>query len=199
MDTNSDSEADRIIVERFSPFRADSDWHPDVHRGLSRLRDRRGTANGRKRGWAFAAAGLVAASVPILAFPGTRAIAQRCVSACVREAAVVRQLLLGNASPSAPSSRYVPGDLKMAPDFTLADAAGQSVELSESRGKVVLLNFWASRCTPCEQQIPWFVEFQREKEGRGFMVLGVSMDQGVCDQPEEWRQRTGLAESPRAG
>src|ERR1700680_3462573 len=94
MDTNDESEVDRMIVERFSPLRADSDWHPDVQRGLSRLRDRRATANGRKRRWSFIAAGLVAASVPIMAFPFTRAIAQRCVSACVQETAVVRQLLL---------------------------------------------------------------------------------------------------------
>jgi peroxiredoxin len=66
----------------------------------------------------------------------------------------------------------------MAPDFTLIDASGQSIKLSESRGKVVLLNFWATWCAPCEQEIPWFVEFQRANEGRGFTVLGVSMDEG---------------------
>jgi hypothetical protein len=104
MDTNDESEVDRMIVERFSPLRADSDWHPDVQRRLSLLRDRRATANRGKRGWAFVAGGLVAASVPIMAYPGTRAIAQRCVSACVQEPAVVRHLLLGT---SAASSTYV--------------------------------------------------------------------------------------------
>ena len=179
MNTNDDSEVDRMIAERFSPLRADSTWHPDVQRGLSLLRDRRATANGRKRGWALVAAGLVAASVPIMAFPVTRAIAQRCVSACIQETAVVRQLLLGNTRTSAPSTAYVsPSDRKMAPDFTLADAAGRSVKLSESRGKVVLLNSWATECTACDRQIPWFVEFQRANEGRGFKALGVSMDVG---------------------
>lgn len=193
MDTNDESEVDRMIVERFSPLRADSDWHPDVQRGLSLLRDRRATANGRKRGWAFVAAGLVAASVPIMAFPVTRAIAQRCVSACVQETAVVRQLLLGNTRTAAPSSTYVsPSDRKMAPDFILADAAGHSVKLSESRGKVVLLNFWATWCAPCEQEIPWFVEFQRSNEGRGFTVMGVSMDQGGWASVKPYISRKGV-------
>ena len=191
MDINDESEVDRMIVERFSPLHADSDWHPDVQRGLSLLRDRRAPANGRKRGWAFIAAGLVVASVPIMAFPVTRAIAQRYVSACVQETAVVRQLLLRNTRTSAPSSTYVsPSDRKMAPDFTLANAAGQSVKLSESRGKVVLLNFWATWC--CEQEIPWFVEFQRANEGRGFTVLGVSMDQGGWASVKPYISRKGV-------
>jgi peroxiredoxin len=80
----------------------------------------------------------------------------------------------------------------MAPDFTLADAAGQSVRLSESRGKVVLLNFWATGCAPCDQQIPWFVEFQRADESRGFRVLGVSMDQSGWASVEPYISRKGV-------
>jgi cytochrome c biogenesis protein CcmG/thiol:disulfide interchange protein DsbE len=177
MERNEENEVDRMIVERFSSFRPSNDWNPDTQRGLSLLRDRR-AAKGRKRNWWIAAAGSLALSVPLVAFPVTRALAARCVSACVQETAVVRQLLLGNLRGSTPSSAFVSSDnRKMAPDFTLSDASGKPVTLSEFRGKVVLLNFWATWCSPCQKEIPWFVEFQRANESRGFTVLGVSMDE----------------------
>jgi cytochrome c biogenesis protein CcmG/thiol:disulfide interchange protein DsbE len=56
------------------------------------------------------------------------------------------------------------------------------VQLSDYKGKVVLLNFWATWCTPCRLEIPWFVEFERKYKDRGFAVLGVSMDEGGWDE-----------------
>ena len=56
-------------------------------------------------------------------------------------------------------------------------AAGEPVQLSAYRGKVVLLNFWATWCDPCQREIPWFVEFQRTFEPQGFAVIGVSLDE----------------------
>ena len=67
-------------------------------------------------------------------------------------------------------------DRKPAPDFTLKDADGRAVRLSDYRGKVVLLDFFATWCGPCRIEIPWFREFERTKKDRGFSVLGVSMD-----------------------
>ena len=64
----------------------------------------------------------------------------------------------------------------LAPDFTLRNADGQRVRLSDFRGKVVLLNFWATWCGPCKFEIPWFIEFQNRYAPEGFTVLGVSMD-----------------------
>ena len=63
-----------------------------------------------------------------------------------------------------------------APNFTLKDADGKTVKLSDYKGKVVLLNFWATWCGPCKIEIPWFIEFQKTYKDRGFTVLGVSVD-----------------------
>src|SRR5579862_4172098 len=93
MGTSDEREVDRMIAERFSSLRADGDWHPNLQRGLALLSQKRAATNGRRRRWAWLAAGAVAASLPIMAFPVTRALAQRCVSACMLETAAVRELL----------------------------------------------------------------------------------------------------------
>jgi peroxiredoxin len=67
---------------------------------------------------------------------------------------------------------------KPAPGFELKDASGKTQTLADYRGKVVLLDFWATWCTGCKQEIPWFVEFQRSYESRGLAVVGVSLDDG---------------------
>jgi peroxiredoxin len=81
------------------------------------------------------------------------------------------------AGPAARAEAVTPQkDRKPAPDFTLRDADGKVVRLSDYRGKVVLLNFWATWCGPCKIEIPWFMEFERSRKDRGFSVIGVSMD-----------------------
>ena len=67
-------------------------------------------------------------------------------------------------------------DRKPAPDFALKDADGKTVHLSDYKGKVVILDFFATWCGPCKIEIPWFVEMERKNKDRGFSVLGVSMD-----------------------
>ena len=172
-----ENEIDRMITERFSSFRPEEDWQPNLQRGLAILRQTRGESHQRRKRWTFVALGTAAACLPLMALPVTRAFAARCVSVCVQETAAVRELLLGHNSGLGQSSAFVkPADRRMAPDFSLRDASGQTVRLSDSRGKVVLVNFWATWCAPCEREIPWFVDFQRSHGQDDFTVLGISMD-----------------------
>jgi cytochrome c biogenesis protein CcmG/thiol:disulfide interchange protein DsbE len=65
---------------------------------------------------------------------------------------------------------------KPAANFSLKDANGAKVALADYKGKVVLLNFWATWCGPCKVEIPWFIEFNKTYKDRGFIVVGVSLD-----------------------
>jgi peroxiredoxin len=68
------------------------------------------------------------------------------------------------------------GERKPAPEFALQDSSGKTVSLKDYRGKVVLLDFWATWCHGCKQEIPWFAEFQRKYGAKGLTVVGVSLD-----------------------
>ena len=66
---------------------------------------------------------------------------------------------------------------KPAPDFSLADANGAPIRLSAYRGKVVLLDFWATWCGGCKTEIPWYIEFENKYKESGLSVVGVSVDE----------------------
>lgn len=63
-----------------------------------------------------------------------------------------------------------------APEFSLTDLQGQKLSLAEYRGSVVLLDFWATWCAPCQEEIPHFIEMQNQFGPRGLQVVGISMD-----------------------
>jgi thiol-disulfide isomerase/thioredoxin len=63
-----------------------------------------------------------------------------------------------------------------APDFILPQLDGHDLRLSSYRGKVVLLDFWATWCDPCREEIPHLVELQQKYASSGLQVIGVSMD-----------------------
>ena len=66
----------------------------------------------------------------------------------------------------------------LAPDFSLPQLSGPPLRLSDYRGKVVLLDFWATWCVPCREEIPHFVELQNKNRDQGLQIIGVSMDDG---------------------
>lgn len=73
-----------------------------------------------------------------------------------------------------PTSRQALGT--PAPALALTDLAGKPVSLADYKGKVVLLNFWATWCEPCQEEIPDLIALQKKYESKGFTVIGVSMD-----------------------
>ncbi len=71
-----------------------------------------------------------------------------------------------------------------APDFTLRDLDGKEYRLSEFRGKVVFLNFWATWCPPCRSEIPSLNMLNEKLKGDSFIMMGISIDR---DEPEKIR------------
>ena len=78
----------------------------------------------------------------------------------------------GNHEPLIPE-----GQRKPAPNFILTDAKGNTINLSTYKGRVVLLDFWATWCGGCKTEIPWYMEFDAKYRNRGLAVIGVSMDE----------------------
>ena len=66
-------------------------------------------------------------------------------------------------------------------NFTLKDINGKDVSVSSYKDKVILLDFWATWCAPCKIEIPAFIDLYNKYKSRGFVVLGVSMDDSVPD------------------
>jgi len=75
-----------------------------------------------------------------------------------------------------------------APQFSLQDLDGKPLSLAGYQGKVVLLNFWATWCTPCRGEIPQFVEFQNNLGPQGLQLIGISMDDDAKPVHEFYQQ-----------
>jgi peroxiredoxin len=86
--------------------------------------------------------------------------------------------IAAGAEPTVRAAIQTAKDRKPAPAFVLTDASGKSVQLLDYRGKIVLLNFWATWCHGCVTEMPWFAEFEKTYGNQDFAVLGVSMDEG---------------------
>ena len=92
----------------------------------------------------------------------------------------------GDVAPTAPQAGNV------APDFTRTDLDGKSRVLSAYRGKVILLNFWATWCAPCLAEIPRFSAWQQRYGPSGLQILGIAMDDEL-DAVRQLAQRDHLA------
>jgi peroxiredoxin len=90
--------------------------------------------------------------------------------------------------PSSPNLQITAADHPLAPDFSLPDLSGKTLTLSSLRGKVVLLDFWATWCVPCRQEIPRFVELQDQYGDRGLQIIGVSMDDSADPVRDFYKQ-----------
>jgi thiol-disulfide isomerase/thioredoxin len=93
----------------------------------------------------------------------------------MRLAALVIACALASVVTSADVKRA--DERSLAPNFTLQSVDGDRISLSSYRGRVVLLDFWATWCTGCKVEIPWFIEFDKKYGGKGLMTIGAAMDE----------------------
>jgi cytochrome c biogenesis protein CcmG/thiol:disulfide interchange protein DsbE len=167
---------DPWVEDRLERLNPEDDWQPQAEKALATLEGRRDRGKFTVR-WPRILSVAAIVAICVLTFPAPRALAQRIIAPCVE---ACQNLVMS------------PGDFRIErliwgvhnwlgiapPDFELTDASGARFRLSDSQGKVILLNFWATWCSPCKEEIPWFVEFQRTYGDKGFVVIGVSMDEG---------------------
>ena len=95
-------------------------------------------------------------------------------------ALLVAVILADRATRIRPGARAMRSDFPSvglpAPDFTLKNLQDQDVSLHQFKDKVILVNFWATWCAPCREEIPWLITLQQKYGPQGFTVLGVAMD-----------------------
>ena len=84
-------------------------------------------------------------------------------------------ILMASEPAGAPAALLAAGQRKPAPEFSLQDSSGKPVSLKDYRGKVVLLDFWATWCHGCKLEIPWFAELSHKYRDKGVAVVGVSL------------------------
>ena len=90
--------------------------------------------------------------------------------------------IAGSAAAPAPRDTISPpGTRTVAPALALKDARGATVRLADYKGRIVLLDFWATWCTGCKLEMPWFMDFEKQYTGSGLSAIGVAVDE------EGWR------------
>ena len=168
--TNSDLNVNGWVDVRLASLRPEGEFQPDTGRALARLRDTQRARSRRGSRLTWIAAGAVAVCFGFMALPVSGVLAHRCLECSV---AILQGL---SASHPVQTDVKPSTERKAAPDFSLNDASGKAVKLSDFKGKVVLLNFWATWCGGCKAEIPEFIQFQNKYQDSGFEAIGVSTD-----------------------
>jgi thiol-disulfide isomerase/thioredoxin len=92
--------------------------------------------------------------------------------------------------PGAASARLT--NFSVAPDFSLEVLGGNTMRLSDLRGKAVMLNFWATWCGPCKIEMPWFVDLQKQYGSQGLQIVGVAMDDASKEDIAKFAKDMGV-------
>ncbi len=96
------------------------------------------------------------------------------------------------AAPLSHTAAGKPGGHDAAPDWHLTNVDGKPVKLSDFKGKVVILNFWATWCPPCRKEIPTFISLQKQYGDKGLVIVGISLDEGGPGVVKPFVSRAGI-------
>src|SRR5512136_306367 len=109
------------------------------------------------------------------------------VFAIATAALMIAAAVAACAEPKAVEAQVVP-----APDFSIQDLQGNTLNLAAYKGKVLVINFWATWCPPCRHEIPDFIEAYKELKGEGLEILGVSVDEAAAPALLDWTRKQGI-------
>ena len=162
------------VDEKLAALKPCETWSPDLARAEARLNQRitvRERMWPRVAGWsAVLASAALIVGLALTSAPTPRVLAQRCIDCSIA--------LWQSISPNAPAEANLiaVGNRVPAPDFSLTDENGKTVRLSDEKGKIVLVNVWATWCGGCQAEIPWFREFYGKYKRAGLDAIGISVD-----------------------
>jgi thiol-disulfide isomerase/thioredoxin len=198
MEKNCDLLIDRWVDERLATLSPDNEWQPNIAKGFVRFRELRDA--GRRRSWmrgltvAAATAAVCLSLVATLRAP--RVFAERCLNYCSE----VLSLDSSTSNPvrvdAKPRSGYPTTEEG---GLLLPGLDGMDVTLDQYKGKVVLVNFWATWCQPCRIEIPWLMEFSERYGAQGLVVIGVAMDDQGKKVVEPWLKNQTFQVNGRPG
>jgi len=92
-------------------------------------------------------------------------------------------------SRSKPKKIECVGEERGAPRFTLLNLKGEKVDSADFQGKVILLNFWATWCSPCRQEIPSLNDLYHQYKGEGLAVIGIALDRGGAEEMQKFVEK----------
>jgi thiol-disulfide isomerase/thioredoxin len=112
---------------------------------------------------------------------------------CMRPRPLVWLLLLALAPLPVHAFNFAPTEPKPAPELSFLDGQGNALSLEDFRGKVVVLNLWATWCAPCRHEMPSLDRLQAAFGDDGLLVLPLSLDRGEVSQIEAFYDEVGLS------
>jgi cytochrome c biogenesis protein CcmG/thiol:disulfide interchange protein DsbE len=108
-------------------------------------------------------------------------------------AAAVATIILAAAAGAAACAQTKPeAEAVPAPDFSIKDLQGNPLSLAAYKGKVLVINFWATWCPPCRREIPDLIAAYKELKGEGLEIIGVSVDEMTEPVLLDWTRKMGI-------